>query len=325
VRIVHPAALAAQPTLPAQPTSVPSPQHALAEQTAAAQSPIETSDVASGTSHKIQAPSSTRAEEPAEAAARRKLLLAQRRQRKAEEARQAEEARAAQLAAQELQIKDLLAAAETQYRAGALWQPPGSNAADSYRAILTMQPQRADALAGVQRLANVLAEEAEAAEASGNLDSSRQLIDQVQSLQPTHPKLPGLQERFQQLQSSPTVLDARDRGRLEKAGKYIKRAEEDLDRKPLDFKAVDDATDQYDRALSTAPKAPGLPSLKERLVAAYPTVVQTVLDLHDTKRAKKLIGNAHKRNWSSPELDQLETALQNGSSSDPAVKDAGIR
>jgi hypothetical protein len=69
---------------------------------------------------------------------------------------------------------------------------------------------------------------------------------------------------------------------------------------------VDDATDQYDRALSTAPKAPGLPSLKERLIAAYPTALQAVLDLHDTKRAQKLIGAAHKRNLSSPELDQLE-------------------
>jgi len=255
-------------------------------------------------------PSKT-AEELAEAAAKRKLLAAARRQRKAEEARlAAEAARTAQLAAQEAQIQDLLAAAKTQYKAGALWQPTGSSAADSYRAILTMQPEHAEALAGAQRLANVLADEAEDAEASGNLDSSKELVDQVQSLQPAHPKLPGLQARLQQMQSSPIALDARERGRLEKAAKYIARAEEDLRREPLDFKAVDDATDQYDRALSTAPKAPGLPSLKERLIAAYPTAVQTVLDLHDTKRAQKLIGAAHKRNWSSPELEQLEMTLQ---------------
>jgi serine/threonine protein kinase/tetratricopeptide (TPR) repeat protein len=326
IPIKNPRAPAAQAILPARPAGVSTSQHPPIEQTADAPTSSVTSDVASGTSRKVEAVVATKVEEPAEAAARRKLLLAERRQRKAEEARlAAEQARATLLAAQQSQIQDLLAAAKTQYRAGALWQPAGSNAADSYRAILAMQPQHAEALAGAERLANVLADEAEAAEASGDLDSSKQLIDQVQALQPTHSKLPDLQARFQQLQTSPAALDARSRGRLEKAAKYIRRAEEDLDRKPLDFKAVDDATDQYDRALSTAPKAPGLPSLRERLIVAYPTAVQAVLDLRDTRRAQKLIGIARKRNWSSPELDQLEATLRSGSSSDAAVKNAGVR
>ena len=325
IPIRNPPPLAPQAILPAKTTDVSTLQHPLAEKTAGAPTSSVTPGDASGASRKVEAVVETKTEEPAEVAARRKLL-SERRQRKAEEARlAAEEARAAVLAAQQAQIQELMAAAKRQYKAGALWQPPGSNAADSYRAILAMQPQHAEALAGAERLANVLADEAEDAEASGNLDSSRQLIDQVQSLQPTHPKLPDLQARFQQLQTSPAALDARNRGRLEKAAKYIRRAEEDLDREPLDFKAVDDATDQYDRALSTAPKAPGLPSLKERLVVAYPSAVQAILDLHDTKRAQKLIGNARKRNWSSPELDQLETTLRSGSSSDAAVKDAGAR
>jgi hypothetical protein len=65
--------------------------------------------------------------------------------------------------------------------------------------------------------------------------------------------------------------------------------------------------------------------LKERLMAAYPAAVQTELDLHDTKRAQKLIGYAHKRNLSSPELDQLETTLQGGSAPDAAIREAGAR
>ena len=265
--------------------------------------------------------------------ARHKHVVEQRRWRKAEAAllaqQRAAEARAAQQAAQEAQIQSLLAAAKTQYAAGALWQPAGSSAADSYRAILKMQPQRADALAGAQRVANVLADEAAAAEAAGNVDSSKQLIDQIQSLQPSQPKLADLQTRLEQLQTTPAALDAKARGRLDRAAKYIARAEEDLSKTPLDFKSVDDATDYYDRALSAEPKAPGLPSLKERLIAAYPTAVQMALDNHDTKRAQKLIDTAHKHNWSSPELDQLETTLQAGSQavSNPtaAIKEAGAR
>jgi serine/threonine protein kinase len=317
----NPQAMTVQATPAAQPTGISEPQNTPGEQKATAQVSAANPVVESDKSQSAASPAA--AEARAEAAARRKRLAEERRQRKAEEARLAAEARAAELAAQETQIQNLLAAGKTQYAAGALWQPTGSSAADSYRAILKMQPQRAEALAGAQRLANVLADEAEDAEASGNLDSSRQLIDQVQSLQPTHPKLPALQARFQQLQSSPVALDARDRGRLEKAAKYVARAVEDLGRKPLDFKAMDDATDQYDKALSTAPKAPGLPSLKERLIAAYPIAVQTELDLHDTKRAQKLIGTAHKHNWLSPELDQLEATLQGGSVPTAAIKEVG--
>jgi serine/threonine protein kinase len=310
--------------LSAHPTSTASqPDASAATETATATATVARS--VESKSPSADAISATTAAARAEAEARRKRQLEERQQRKAEAARLAAEAKAAQLAAQEAQIQDLLAAAKTQYAAGALWQPTGSSAADSYRAILTMQPQRAEALAGMQRVADVLADEAEDAEASGNLDSSRQLIDQVQSLQPFHRKLPALQARFQQLQSSPTALDARDRSRLEKAAKYIARAVENLDRKPMNFKSLDDATDQYDKALSTAPQSPGLPSLKERLIAAYPAAVQTALDEHDTKRAQKLIGSAHKRNLSSPELDQLEATLQGASTPAAGIKEAGAR
>jgi serine/threonine protein kinase len=237
-------------------------------------------------------------------AARRKRLAESRSQLVAQ---QAAALRAAQLQAQ---IQVLLAAAKNEYTAGALWQPSGANAADSYRDILKLQPGHAQALAGAQRVANVLAAEAVQTESVGDIYTARLLIDQIQSLQPSHPKLAELEARLQQLQAKPAVLDSRDRGRLERAAKYMARAEEDLGRTPLDFKAVDDATDQYDKALSAAPMAPGLPSLKERLIAAYPTATQTEMSNHQPKQALKLINSAHKRNWASDELDQLESSLK---------------
>ena len=258
--------------------------------------------------------SQTRAE--AAAAARRKRLAEERRQRKATEsqvlAQRAAEVKAAQLQAQEAQIQELLTEAKSEYAAGALWQPDGANAADRYRNILRIQPGRAEALAGAQRVANVLAAEAAQTESVGDIFAARRLIDQVQSLQPNHPKLQELQARLEQLQAVPAGPDANDRLRLDKAAKYIARAVVDLDRKPLDYRAADDATDQYDRALSAAATAPGLPSLKERLIVAYATAVQTELNNHEPKRAQKLINTAHKRKWSSDELDQLEASLKLG-------------
>jgi hypothetical protein len=150
------------------------------------------------------------------------------------------------------------------------------------------------------------------------------LIGQVQSLQPDNPKLTDLQAKLQQLESAPTSPDTLARSRLDRAAKLIARAEEDLGHSPLDYHAVDDATDQYDKAVSIASTAPGLPSLRERLVGAYPAAVTTEINNHDTKRAHKLINTARKRKWTSDELDQLEASLQAAEApATAAIKEAG--
>jgi hypothetical protein len=273
-------------------------------------------------------PAAEASQAQAETVARRKRLLEERRQRKAEEAnklaQEAAEVQAAQLKEQEARIQALLLAAKSEYAAGALWQPAGTNAADHYREILKIQPDRADALAGAQRVANVLAAEAAQTEAVGDVYNARLLIGQVQSLQPDNPKLTDLQAKLQQLESAPTSPDTLARSRLDRAAKLIARAEEDLGHSPLDYHAVDDATDQYDKAVSIASTAPGLPSLRERLVGAYPAAVTTEINNHDTKRAHKLINTARKRKWTSDELDQLEASLQAAEApATAAIKEAG--
>jgi len=266
----------------------------------------------------------------AEAAARRKHLLEERRERKAEEAKklaqEAADVKAAQLKEQETHIQEMLMEAKNEYAAGALWQPAGANAAEHYRDILKMQPDRAEALAGAQRVANVLAAEAAQTESVGDVYNARLLISQVQSLQPDHPKLADLQAKLQQLENTPTSPDSVARSRLDRAAKLIARAEEELGHSPLDYHAVDDATDLYDRAVSIASTAPGLPSLRERLVGAYPAAITTEINNHEPKRAHKLINAARKRKWSSDELDQLEASLQAAEAPAPAtatIKEAG--
>jgi serine/threonine protein kinase len=258
-----------------------------------------------------------------------KRLSEKQRQRKEEEGRliaqRAAELRATQLQAQEARIRELLSTAKSEYDTGALWQPAGASAADHYREILKMQPGRAEAVAGAQRVANVLAAEAEHSEAAGDIYTSRLLVEQIQSLQPDHEKLEGLKARLEQLVASPASLSSRDRGRFEKAAKYIARAEEDLGHQPLDYKTTTDAVEQYDKAVSAAALAPGLPSLKERLVTACAVAVRTELGNNDPKGALKLIGLAHKHNWASEDLDQLEASIQSGGASTAAIKEAGTR
>ena len=214
---------------------------------------------------------------------------------------------AAQVQEQGARVQDLLIRANTEYAAGALWEPPGANAADHYREILAIQPQRTEAVVGAQRVANLLALEATQTAATGDVYTTRLLIDRIQTLQPDHPRLADLHRQLEQMLTAPATLGARERGRLERAATYIADANTDLGRDPVDSRAVDNATALYDKAVSTASTAPGLPSLQERLMAAYAVAIRTEL-AQNPDRARKLLNAAHRRRWSSPDLDQAALA-----------------
>jgi len=258
-----------------------------------------------------------------------KRLTEKQRQRKQEEARlieqRVEELRATQLQAQEGHIRELLSSAKSEFDAGALWQPSGASAADRYREILKLQPRRPEAVAGALRVANVLVSEAEGSEAAGDIYTSKLLVEQIQTLQPDHEKLGDLRARLEQLVANPVSLSQRDRARLEKAAKYIARAEADLGHQPLDYPTAADAVKQYDSAVSAAAQAPGLPSLKERLIAACAVAVRTELGNNDSKRALKVISLAHKHNWASEDLEQLEASIQSNGAATAAIKEAGAQ
>ena len=257
-------------------------------------------------------------------AAPSKRLAQVRRERQAEEARLIEQRvaalRAAQWQAQEAWIQQRLIRAKSEYAAGAVWQPAGANAADDYQEILAMRPQHAEATAGAQRVAKILAAEAAQTESVRDIYTSRLLIDRIKMLQPDQAQLQDLQARLEQLLLTADSPGARERGRLERAAKYIAQANSDLGRDPLDFAAVEDATEQYDRAVSVASSTPGLPSLKERLINAYAVEVRAELDNNDAKRVEKLLRDAHKHHWSSADLDQ--PGLAAGAAATAPLKEA---
>lgn len=252
------------------------------------------------------------AEEEARLAAARAARLAQRqREREAERLREAEERAAAQRA-RERQIRNLLAAAQELYAKGALALPSGASAADRYHEVLQLQPGQADAIAGKQRIAAVLVAEAEHAQSVHDADALRALIPQIAWVQPGHPKLVGLQSGLQQIETGSVELSRREAARVERAARHVAKAYEFLARQPYDLRAADAATDEYDRATSAVETAPGLPILKERLIASYPHAVQTELQENDTRNALRLISLARKRRWMSPELERLEARIQQG-------------
>ena len=218
--------------------------------------------------------------------------------------------REAEEVAHQKDVGELLAKAKSEYARGALLEPAGDSAADHYRAVLHLQSQNSEALAGMHRIAEILVAEAERTTVAGDGKSTERLITQIRSVQSEHPKLADLQAGLVKLESTPPDLTRRQQADLGKAARYIAKANEYLARTPMDLRMADAVTDEYDRASAVAPLAPGLPYLRERIIVAYAAAVQTELNNNEEKRASKVIGLARKRNWFSPDLERLENRVK---------------
>lgn len=106
----------------------------------------------------------------------------------------------------EEQIADQLGRAEIAYAAGRLIEPRGHNALEYFRAVLTLQPEHAQAKVGIDRIAMAL--ETELMEALQARDAPRGavLIKALQNAQPDNPRLDALTEQLFAISRSVRVL-----------------------------------------------------------------------------------------------------------------------
>jgi hypothetical protein len=205
------------------------------------------------------------------------------------------------------QIATLLADAQTSLASGALVKPPVANAAERYRAVLQLQPQHPEAVAGLQRVADALVASAERARKAGEVDSALQFLDEARIVQPDHPRLARLRS---DLEERKVKLQRRAQENLEEAGEHVARARIYLDRQPVSLRNVAEANDHYDAAASLASAAPDLAAIRDRILTGYANAAQTELRANEPSRALKVLNYARKRNMSSPQLEQLDPAIQ---------------
>jgi len=79
---------------------------------------------------------------------------------------------------------------------GRLVEPPGENALDLYRAVLSLDPGNEQAARGIARVADALLAEAEVALFNGDLASAASALDAARSASPIHPHLGVLSEQL---------------------------------------------------------------------------------------------------------------------------------
>jgi hypothetical protein len=212
--------------------------------------------------------------------------------------------RAAEKRAQTL--RDLLARAQLDYTEGRVFEPPNNNAAARYIEVLALDPTQPEALAATQRIADILAVEAEHVALAGDQPRTLQYILQIRALQPKHPSLQGLDARYQALLASPVVLSPRQQERYSRSAQSIDDAYNVLKTQPIGYQSLDRAIGKYDRAARLVRTAPGLPKLKDRIILAFPAATRAELAADSPRSALTLVQTARKRGWYTPELESLE-------------------
>jgi hypothetical protein len=228
----------------------------------------------------------------------RKVELANRK----EEQRRADEARK----------QELLAAAKQEYDKGRLYEPLGSSAADRYRDVLKMDPAQPDAVAGLKKVSDLLAAEADRSLKLSRATNASSMIGRLRALQPQHPQLAELEVRLQMIQGAPPAeLAGRQQKNLKRGEAAVAKAIGLLDRgTPLSLKDLDTATDAYKTAADVAPDVEGLDVLRERLVVSFAATTKSEWDNNDVKNARKTVDLARKNKLFSPELEQWDATIK---------------
>jgi hypothetical protein len=203
-------------------------------------------------------------------------------------------------------LRDLLAAAQLDYIEGRVFDPPGNNAADRYKQVLELDPTQEQALSATQRIADIVAAEAENVALAGDAPKTLQYILQIRSLQPKHPSLQGLEARYQALLANPVVFSARQRDRYNRSAQNIDEAYYKLKNQPLELETLEQVIRRYDRAEGLVAQAPGLPKLKDRIILAFPAATRNELAGKDPREALRLVQIARRRGWFTDELGPLE-------------------
>jgi TonB family protein len=89
-----------------------------------------------------------------------------------------------------------LALADAAFAAGKYLEPPGESALDLYRSALNIDPNNAQAKAGVQQVANKILERAEAALTSEKLEEAVTALEQARDIEPNNSRLQFLDNQI---------------------------------------------------------------------------------------------------------------------------------
>lgn len=117
-------------------------------------------------------------------------------------------------------VDELLDRARTAIRERHYTEPEGDNALNYYRSVLAQEPGNGEASEGLQRIAAVLHDRAQAALTARRLDEAARTIAQLRSVRPDHPDLPPLEGKVADAQIAAALAE----GNVERANNLLRQS-----------------------------------------------------------------------------------------------------
>jgi tetratricopeptide (TPR) repeat protein len=95
-----------------------------------------------------------------------------------------------------MRIEGLLGGAEVAMADGNYTEPAGTNALERYHAVLELEPQNRDALAGLRQLSTRLIAKAEASAQAGKLDEAKHFLELADDATPGNPAVAAARKKL---------------------------------------------------------------------------------------------------------------------------------
>jgi len=124
-------------------------------------------------------------------------------------------------------IQQALGAAERAEQQGHLVSPPGDNALEHYRAVLTLDPTQADAKLGIAALQRKLVKSAEDAFAAQDVEQARRLLDQAAQVREETDRALALRQKIEEYTTEKARQERLAREEQERRERARQRAEQE--------------------------------------------------------------------------------------------------
>ncbi|MCC8987634.1 MAG: protein kinase [Candidatus Contendobacter sp.] len=174
----------------------------------------------------------------------------------------AEQQRQAEQAKREQEIKSLLKQAEAQWKAKRLTEPAGDNAEATYQRMLQLDPDNAQARAGLERIAREYEQQARQRRDAGAPQESLGLIDKGLAVTPGYPGLLSLQEEISREIAEAKARQAREEEQQLQAELFLAQAQNRFQQGALAASLA-----QIEQGLGVMSGHPRLLSLREQVKA----------------------------------------------------------
>lgn len=228
-------------------------------------------------------------------------------------------AQQAEQAAQSPIAKEL-ALADAAFAAGKYLEPPGESALDLYRSALSIDPNNAQAKAGVQQVAGKILERAETALTAEKLEDAVTALEQARDIDPTNSRLQFLDGQIGRERERMKMTQAQEVSK--KVRSLVTDATQDMDEGRLLAPAGNNARDALLEARRTDPTDPTVAQAVRTLNSKLIDAAKQAAEQNQVEQAQSYLGAARQLGFAGSELSVVERSLNDARN--VASKRAGI-